>query len=101
MVFPKPEDFETWPNHLVFVFRSPEPKALGGAYSIGRLRRPSFVVRPSTISNDLSSETTTKIQMQPPGLLGTKSCSNSLSHMTKMATMPIYGKNLKNLLQNQ
>ena len=28
--------------------------------------------------------------------------TNELGHMTKMATMPIYGKNLKNLLlQNQ
>ena len=74
MVFPKPEDFETWPNHLVFVFRSPEPKALGEAYNIGRLRRPSvrpsFVVRPSAISNDFSSETTTKFQIQPQDLLG-------------------------------
>ena len=26
---------------------------------------------------------------------------NELGHMTNMATMPIYGKNLKNLLQNQ
>ena len=29
-------------------------------------------------------------------------CINCLGHMTKMAAMPIYGKNLKNLLlQNQ
>ena len=26
---------------------------------------------------------------------------NGPGHMTKMAAMPIYGKNLKNLLQNQ
>ena len=26
---------------------------------------------------------------------------NGLGHMTKMVTMPIYGKNFKNLLQNQ
>ena len=29
---------------------------------------------------------------------GTKVCSNVPGHMTKMAAMPIYGKNLKNLL---
>ena len=29
---------------------------------------------------------------------GRKVCSNGPGHMTKMATMPIYGKNLKNLL---
>ena len=32
---------------------------------------------------------------------GNKSCSNGPGHMTKTATMPIYGKNLKNLLRNQ
>ena len=65
---------------------------------MGRLRRPS-VVRPSTISNDFSSETTgpiaTKFHIQPPGPLGKKSCSNGPDHMTNMAAMPIYGKNLK------
>ena len=80
------------------LFSSPEPKAPGGAYSIGRLRHPS-VRRPSTISNDFSSETTgpiaTKFHIQPPGPLGKKSCSNGLGHMTNMAAMPIYGKNLK------
>ena len=73
------------------VFSSPEPKAKG-ELSIGRLRRPS------TISNDFSSETTrpiiTKFHMQPLGHLGTKNCSNDLGHLTKMAAMPIYGKNL-------
>ena len=62
------------------------------------VRRPS-VVHPSTISNDFSSETTgpiaTKFQIRPPGPLGKKSCSNGLGHMTNMAAMPIYGKNLK------
>ena len=29
---------------------------------------------------------------------GTKVCSNGPDHMTKRAAMPIYGKNLKNLL---
>ena len=33
---------------------------------------------------------------------GMKVCSNGPGHMTKMATMPIYGKNLKNnLLRNR
>ena len=57
------------------------------------------VVRPSTISNDFSSETTgpivTKFHIQHPGSLGKKTCSNDLDHMTKMAAMPIYGKNHK------
>ena len=69
---------------------------------MGRLRCPSSVVRrrrPSTISINFSSETTgpivTKFHMKPPGLGGTKRCSKSAGHMTKMAAMPIYGKNLK------
>ena len=56
----------------------------------------SYVVRPSTISNDFSSETTgsiaTKFHIKPPGPLGKKSCLNGLGHI--MAAMPIYGKNL-------
>ena len=56
------------------------------------------VRRPSTISNDFSSETTgpiaTKFHIQPSGPLGKKNYSNGLGHMTNMAAMPIYGKNL-------
>ena len=33
--------------------------------------------------------------MESPGDGGTKVCSNGPGHMTKMAAMPIYGKNLK------
>ena len=79
-------------------------RRLRGAYSIGGLRCPSSfvrpsVVRPSTISNEFSSENTgliaTKFHIQPPGLLGKKNCSNDLGHMTNMAAIPIYDKNLK------
>ena len=31
---------------------------------------------------------------------GTKIHTNGLGHMTKMAAMPMYGKNLKDILQN-
>ena len=59
----------------------------------------------STFSN-ISSETTLPIEatfhVEPPWDGGTKVCSNGPGHMTMMAAMPIYGKNLKNLLlQNQ
>ena len=58
--------------------------------------RPS-VVRPSTISNIFSSETTGRIElkfhMETPLDGGTKVCSNGPGHMTKMAAIPIYGKN--------
>ena len=54
--------------------------------------------RVSTFSN-VFSETTgpieAKFHEEPPWEGGTKVCSNSPGHMTKMAAMPIYGKNLK------
>ena len=34
--------------------------------------------------------------MEPQWGGGTKLCSNGPGHMTKMAAMPIYGKNMKN-----
>ena len=34
-----------------------------------------------------------KFHVEPPWDGGTKSCSNGRGHMTKIATMPIYGKN--------
>ena len=56
----------------------------------------------STFPNIFTSETTgsieTKFHMQPPWEEETKVCSNGPFYMTKMAAMPIYGKNLKNLL---
>ena len=52
----------------------------------------------STISN-ISSKTTGPIEaefhVEPPWDGGTKDCSNGPGHMTKMAAMPIYSKNLK------
>ena len=64
------------------------------------VRRPSVLVhRPSTISNVFSSETAwpikAKFYMEPSWEGGTKVYINGPGHMTKMAAMPIYGKNLK------
>ena len=60
--------------------------------------RPS-VVRPFTFSNIFSSETAwpikAKFYVEPPWEGGTKVYINGPGHMTKMAAMPIYGKNLK------
>ena len=59
-----------------------------------RRRRPS-----STFSNIFSSETAwpikAKFYVEPPWEGGTKVHINGPGHMTKMAAMPIYGKNLK------
>ena len=59
------------------------------------------VSRPSTFSNIFSSETAwpikvkAKFYVEPPWEGGTKVDINGPVHMTKMAAMPIYGKNLK------
>ena len=59
----------------------------------------SSVRRPSTFSNVFSSETAWQIKakfyVEPPWEGGTTVCINGQGHMTKMAAMPIYGKNLK------
>ena len=80
------------------LFSSPEPKAHGGAYSIP--------VTPGSVHQHQTSS-----PLKPLGQLNSnfiwrllrKVCSNGPGHMTKMAAMPIYGKNpLKKLLfQNQ
>ena len=57
------------------------------------------VSRPSTFSKDFSSETigpiSIKFDMQPLDRGGKKICIFRPGHLTKMAAMPIYGKNLK------
>ena len=68
------------------------------------VRRPSSSSarrRPSTISYVFSSETAwpikAKFYVKPPWEEGTKVCINGPGHMTKMASMPIYGKNPSNI----
>ena len=61
------------------------------------LRRPSVCLL-STIFKDLLRNTgqiEAKFHMESPWDGGKKVCSNGPGHMTKMAAMPIYGKNLK------
>ena len=67
---------------------------------VGLLRLSVYclsVHRPYSLN--ISSETTgsieVKFHMESPWNGGMKVCSNSPGHMTKMAAMPIYGKNLK------
>ena len=85
---------------LVYVkrlFSSPEPSGSQGeliVYPCSGVRRR----RPSTISNVFSSETTwpikAKVYVEPPWEGGTKVYINGPGHMTKMAAMPMYGKNV-------
>ena len=62
----------------------------------------SFVRHLSTFSKHFSSETTGSISiifhMQPSGESEKKVYIFGQGHMTKMAAMPTYSKNLKNLL---
>ena len=64
---------------------------------IGCPSSSSSVHRPFTFSNIFSSETAwpikAKFYVEPPLEGGTKVCINGPGHMTKMAAMPIYGKN--------
>ena len=87
-------------DFLIPIISSPEPKALGvlivnlcsGVRRRRRCRRPPF-------SKIFSSETAwpinAKFYVEPPWEGGTKVHINCPGHMTKMAVMPIYGKNLK------
>ena len=58
----------------------------------------SKVTQDSTFSNFFSLETArpieAKFHVEPPWDEGMKVNTNALCHMTKMATMPIYDKNL-------
>ena len=92
--------FMTLATSLVVLFSSPEPSGSQGeliVYPCSGVRPSS--VRPFTISNILSFETAwpieAKFYVEPPWEGGTKVCINGPGHMTKMAAMPIYGKNLK------
>ena len=84
---------------LLFIFLAHLSRRLTGEL-IGYpwIRRPSSV-RPSTFSNIFYSETAwpikAKFYVEPPWEGGTKVCINGPGHMTKMAAMSIYGKNLK------
>ena len=85
---------------------------LGWATSLGHLSQRlicEFIVYPCSgvrrcrrccqpFSNIFSSETAlpikAKFYVEPPWEGGTKVCINVPGHMTKMAAMPIYGKNI-------
>ena len=79
------------------IISSPEPLGSQGEPIVyPSSRSPS--VRPP-FSKIFSSETAwpikAKINAEPPWERGTKVYINGPGHMTKMAAMPIYGKNLK------
>ena len=88
------------------VFSSPEPLGSQGELIVypysgvncpHRYRR--CCGRHQQCLNIFSSETAlpikAKFYVEPPWEGGTKVCINGPGHMTKMAAMPLYGKNLK------
>ena len=48
----------------------------------------------SNISSKAIGPNVTKFLVEPPGAEGMKIYTNPQGHMTNMATMPIYGKNV-------
>ena len=79
------------------IFSSPEPSGSQGeliVYPCSGVRRR----RCQQCLNIFSSETAwpikAKLYVEPPWEGGTKVYINGPGHMTKMAAMPIYGKNL-------
>ena len=95
-------------SHIYDFISSPEPLGSQGeliVYPSSRrpsVARPSSVRRPSVrppFSNIFFSETAwpikAKFYVEPPWEGGMKVYINGPGHMTKMAAMPIYDKNLK------
>ena len=83
------------------VFSSPEPSGSQGeliVYPYSGVRRRRRCLWRQQCLNIYSSETAlpikAKFYVEPPWEGGTKVYINGPGHMTKMAAMPIYGKNL-------
>ena len=56
----------------------------------GDVLRPPHGTTPAAVKSNKNQ----KFHLYPPWDGGTKVCSNGPGHMTNMAVMPIYGKNL-------
>ena len=86
----------------LYIISSPEPLGSQGeliVYPCSGVRRGRCCRCRPPFSNFFSLETAwpikAKFYVEPPWEGGTKVCINGPGHMTKMAAMPIYGKNLK------
>ena len=47
------------------------------------------------ISSKATEPVVTEFHVEPPGTEGTKVCLNGSGHMTNLAALPLYGKNLQ------
>ena len=74
------------------IISSPKPKAHWWAYRLGR---PPSVIHTLNISSETTGPIKVVFHMELLWDGGTKVWSNGPGHLTKMAAMPIYGKNLK------
>ena len=77
------------------VISLPEPKAHWRAYRIGRSPSSVSLLSRPNISSETTGPMESKFHMESPWDGGTKVCSKGPGHMSKMAAIPIYGKNLK------
>ena len=88
--------YKKLPHLAHLIFSSPELKA-----HLVSFWPPADVVPRHPHSSNIFSETTgpIKVKFHMELLLdgGTKICSNGPGHLTKMAAMSIYGKNLKKI----
>ena len=88
-----------WCQRMTLIFLKATEPLLAHLSRIPMLRRRRCRCRRPPFSNVFSSETARPIKakffVEPPWEGGTKVCINGPGHMTKMAAMPIYGKNLK------
>ena len=82
----------------LFFISSPEPWGSQGELIVYPYSGVRCRCRRQQCLNIFSSETAlpikAKFYVEPPWEGGTKVCINGPGHMTKMAAMPIYGKNL-------
>ena len=83
----------------VLVFSSPEPSGSQGElivypYSGVRCHRRCRRQQCLNIFSETALPIKAKFYVEPPWEGGTKVYINGSGHMTKMAAMPIYGKNL-------
>ena len=73
-------------------------KSQGHSLTLVQGHSDSIHVFSNLFSVETSWSIEAKFHVDPLWDRGTKVCSNCPGHMTKMAAMPIYGKNIKNLL---
>ena len=85
-------------NSCMCIFSSPELLGSQGELIVYPSSWRPYVVRRPPFSKIFSSATAwpikAKFYVEPPWERGTKDYKNRPGHMTKMAAMPIYGKNL-------